>query len=405
MASISIKNIGPIRDSGSVNLTAVNLIIGRQSSGKSTLMKILCYCTWVEKKVMVDGEEFVSKYTHYGRFMKELKQFHHLDASFFSDDSEIQYWGESVHIFVKGEKGNARIVRQPGFETKRHNLKISFIPSERNMVSAIQNIGKAYKSTDYDSLYNYLWEFDEAKSMFDVENAIEMPFDKNVVYYYDVKADKGLILLKKQKKKFETLFASSGIQSVLPIMVIVNYLASLVGTNKKISPRDITNAIAKALLDKSKTIENLSDVDLNKVAQLIYYANVQVFVEEIEQNLFPQAQFDVVSSVVKAIKEAKILSPDSRIVMTTHSPYVLTTLNFLMRVAQAYKQDSQRASGVCAPEYVLPASEYSAFWINSAGKVEDIVDHEYGFIKGDKLDEISEYLNEKTEILNDIIYG
>ena len=405
MATIQIRNIGPIKDTGTISTKAVNLIIGKQSSGKSTVMKILCFCTWIEKKVMVNGEELMRKYTHYGRFIKELKQFHHLDNSFFSDESEIQYTGECIHIAVKGGKANARIKKLSGFEAHRHNLKISFVPSERNMSSAIQNISKAYRSTDYDSLYNYLWEFDEAKSIFDKAHAIEMPFDSNVAYYYDQKTDRGLILLKRQGKVFETLYASSGIQSVLPIMVIVNYLTSIVGTNMRLSQRDITNAIAKAILDKEKTIENLSDVDLKKVARLLSYKDIQVFVEEIEQNLFPQAQFDVVKSVVKAIKSSKDLGPGSMIFMTSHSPYVLTTLNFLMRVAQASSKDSKRTSAICPPEYVLPATDYSAYWINGNGVVEDIVDHEYGFIKGDKLDEISEYLNEQTEVLNEILYG
>ena len=75
MSSICVKNIGPVKDTGVINLTPVMLLIGKQSTGKSTLMKILCFCTWIEKKVMTEGEELLTKYTHYGRFVKELKIF------------------------------------------------------------------------------------------------------------------------------------------------------------------------------------------------------------------------------------------------------------------------------------------------------------------------------------------
>ena len=50
MATIRLKNFGPIKDTGLIELSQILLIIGRQSSGKSTFMKVLCYCRWLEKK-------------------------------------------------------------------------------------------------------------------------------------------------------------------------------------------------------------------------------------------------------------------------------------------------------------------------------------------------------------------
>ena len=44
MPDIRIKNIGPIVDTGVIELTAIMLIVGKQSSGKSTFMQILCFC-------------------------------------------------------------------------------------------------------------------------------------------------------------------------------------------------------------------------------------------------------------------------------------------------------------------------------------------------------------------------
>ncbi|MDR0892693.1 MAG: ATP-binding protein [Mediterranea sp.] len=52
MASIEIKHVGPLVDTGRIELKTVNLFIGKQSTGKSTLMKILCHCRWVEKTLM-----------------------------------------------------------------------------------------------------------------------------------------------------------------------------------------------------------------------------------------------------------------------------------------------------------------------------------------------------------------
>ena len=406
MPSIRIKNVGPITDTGVINLTPVMLLIGKQSTGKSTFMKILSYCSWLEKRIMVDGEELVQKYTHYGRFVRELKSFHRMSDSFLSHNSEIHFDGECVGINLSGNKGNAKITRKSNYEKQRHNTKISFIPSERNMVSAIQNINKAYKTSDYDALYNYIWEFDEAKGAYRKENPLEMPFDCGIAFFHDERSDKDMVLLKQLGNSIETFYASSGIQSALPIIVMVDYLKSVVGLARKLSPKDITNAIAKAVLDKSKGLEDFSGVDLGRISQLLQYRNVQLFIEELEQNLFPESQFALVRSLVKSIQEASVRTGmDSRVVMTTHSPYVLTSLNYLMKAAAALAKNPEETVKIVSADEILPSNAYSAYWLTQNGYLEDIVDHEYGFIMGDRLDEISEVMAVETEKMNDIIYG
>ena len=50
MRRLIIRDIGPIKDVD-INLKRFNFIIGPQSSGKSTIAKILSTCSWVEKEV------------------------------------------------------------------------------------------------------------------------------------------------------------------------------------------------------------------------------------------------------------------------------------------------------------------------------------------------------------------
>jgi predicted ATPase len=402
MPSIHIKSIGPISDSGLLEFTPVVLLIGKQSTGKSTLMKILCFCSWIEKKIMVEGEELLSKYTHYNRFVKDLKAFHRLDNIFFSDKSEIHYEGDCIKIDFKGVKANAKIVRKPNFQNDRHNTKISFIPSERNIVSAIKNVSKAYKTSDYDVIYNYLWEFDEAKTGLLTDKLIEMPFDNNITYYYDTKKERDLLYLKDLDKSIDTMYASSGVQSAMPIMVITKYITSIVGTGRPLSQKDITNAIAKVVLNSDLQDDKITEVYLSKVRQLLFYKNCKLFIEELEQNLFPQSQYDMVKAIVKGIKA---VGNNSSVVMTTHSPYVLTSLNLLMKAAKAFKVDAEKTKGVVDEDLIMPFENYSAFLVTDDGRVEDIIDKEYGFIIGDNLDKLSDILSDETEKLNDIIYG
>ena len=50
MRHLVIKNFGPIKHV-SIDLKRYNFIIGPQSSGKSTIAKVLSTCTWIEKEI------------------------------------------------------------------------------------------------------------------------------------------------------------------------------------------------------------------------------------------------------------------------------------------------------------------------------------------------------------------
>ena len=50
MRRLVIEELGPLKEA-TVSLGRFNIIIGRQSSGKSTVLKTACYCAWVEKYI------------------------------------------------------------------------------------------------------------------------------------------------------------------------------------------------------------------------------------------------------------------------------------------------------------------------------------------------------------------
>ena len=187
METIHVRNIGPILDTGKIPITPVLLFIGKQSSGKSTLMKILSYCRWLEKKLMVLGNNLLYQYTHYQRFYKELKKFHRMDDKFFSEQSFIAYESDMIRITLKGVKSNVKVERKAAFSQNRYNSKLSFIPSERNLVSAIKNIDRAYRSSELDSLFNFIFEWGEARENYTSSNPLELKVADNMQYFYNQK--------------------------------------------------------------------------------------------------------------------------------------------------------------------------------------------------------------------------
>lgn len=405
MPSIQLKNIAPLKDTGVVELNSVMLLIGKQSSGKSTFMKVLCFCRWIEKRIMVDGEELLSKYTHYNRFRKELLKFHRLSETAFSDASKIFYDGECVTIELTGRKSNAKIIRKKNFAQDRYNAKLSFIPSERNLLSAISNIDKNYKATDPDILFNYILEWGEVRDSYTSATPLKLAFDENVSYYYDDNVG-DVLKLQHEQKTIKTFYASSGLQSALPIMVMMDYISNIVGTNGKRSPKDYITAISRYLSADEEGRIDITNEKLDSIRKLLTYKTAQLYIEEPEQNLFPKSQTMLVKNVVRKIKEASLKSDmPSMVMMTTHSPYVLTTLNLLLAASKAYGIDPDRTLKVMEGECILQTDRYSAYRINDEGGLDNLIDLETGLIMGEYLDGISEEVDDAMFQLNEIIYA
>lgn len=402
MQTIEIRNIGPLVETGIIPVSQVMLLIGEQSTGKSTFMKILCFCCWLEKQVMIGGDSIVSKYTHYYRFWNELKKFHHFNDEFLSDSSYIKYDGSAIQIEMRGKKRNAKIVRKPKFAEIRHNLKISFLPSERNLLSSIQNIENLYRSKDVDMLFNYILEWGEARLQFGVANPLDLVFVDKMKYHYDAK-NGDVLTLADGHSKIKPYYASSGVQSALPIQVLATYLAGEVGTSAKISPVDYLKQLD--LTDSKIDIKVMTSV-LKNIQNRSSYKSFHMFIEELEQNLFPKVQFELVKMLVGLLKkmEQKSTGYTSMVFLTTHSPYVLTALNVMMLASAAYEMSPDKVNDLGLEDYVLPKGAYSAYCIKD-GRFENIVDEEFGFIKGDFLDSVSELVDNYTFELNSIIYG
>ena len=404
--SIRIKNIGPLTDTGIITLSRFNIIVGKQSTGKSTFMKILSYCEWLEKKLMTDSNgDVLYNYTHYYKFQKELNQFHRLNDSYFSENSLIEYNSDSVKIIFQGNKENAQIIRKPNFEALRHNTKLSFIPSERNLVTAIRNVDRAYRATENDLIFNHIFEWSKAKESTSAENPIDLSVVGDMEYYYDASKETDQIVLKKDKREIAPFYASSGVQSVLPIMVMVNYLTS----------KNLFDSLDMTQFDVSSLIKKLTEGASNDVAstqKLLEqftakqkYKNTKLFLEEPEQNLFPESQQALVNFMVERINAASYYThEESTLTLTTHSPYIITAFNVLMRAADAMEADAEKTSCLISPQCIIPHKMVKAYYVNEDGEMKDIIDSEINMISGLELDNASTIVEDRLSALNDIIY-
>lgn len=351
---------------------------------------------------MVSTDEIISQYTHNLRFLKTLKQFHRFSDTFFSEKSYIRYESEILSIFMDDATKNVKIVRKPDFEVLKYNTKLSFIPSERNLVSAFKNIDKSYRATENDILFNYIFEWGEAKENFNEEHPKRLSFSSNMEYVNREGND--YIHLLDKEEFIASYYASSGVQSAMPIDVMVDYLTGLVGKTASVSKHDLTNALLRYLGKEkgvnTETIENLT----NKMV----YQSVQLFIEEPEQNLYPDSQRELILNMIAGLKRAMMRGKqDSMLVMTTHSPYLLSILNVLIAEAYAWQQcpDSVKLQAILHKECLLPLHDYSAYYIQEDGSFASAIDTDITMISGMELDNVSDWVDGQIARINEILYG
>lgn len=387
MASLHIKNFGPILDSTKIELTPLMVLIGRQSSGKSTFMKVLCFCRWVEKKIMVSTNDIVSQYTHYNRFIKDLKSFHRLNDEYFRADTELKYDGDVISIEYTGINGNAKIVRKKSFAEKRYNSKLCYIPAERNLVSAIQNVDKTYKATGRDVLFNFIYEWDEAKEPYTNEHPFKLAATGGFSYVNKFGAD---VLVREDGSETPAFYASSGMQSVMPMDVMANYITDCVGKNASLSMRERNE---------------ISETDNDDYAdRRLFYQSAQLFIEEPEQNLYPESQKLVVMSIVRSLKKALENGLEQSLALvTTHSPYIMSVVNVLMLAAIVTEKGLKQE--VVDGDSVLPSSSISGYFIDEKGIFQNILDAEVPMLSGNDLDGVSDWVDDSISKLNEVLFA
>lgn len=410
MATIQIKNLGPLKDTGLINLTDVLLVIGRQSSGKSTFMKVLCFCRWIEKKIMTSFDNTIQAYTHNKRFTRELKQFHRIDEMYFKEDTEIIYDGDVVTISLTGVDQNAKINRKLEAWEDRYNSKLSYIPAERNLVSAVQNINDTYKAKERDSIFNFIQEWYEAKDTYGSDNKLTLSLTDDFKYYSDNGLD---YVVLPNGKPITSFYASSGVQSVMPIDVMTDYIMGVVGKVVKFSMSDLMNRLMESLdTDVRNEIvhgaHEVTEEELAPIREKMKYQSAQLFIEEPEQNLYPDAQRKLVQNLIRHLKAVKSIGKHrSMVVLTTHSPYVLSILNVLIADAAAVekKPGDERLKDVVDESTLLPTDAFSAYFINKDGVFEDIKDMEIPMLSGINLDSVSDWVDEHVGRINEILYA
>ena len=336
---ISIRHLGPIH-SADISLKNVNVIIGKQSSGKSCLLKTACYCTWVEKRIEI--EQNTERFDCGDSFIQQLIQFHKMD-DFVSKDTEIAYESDYMRFsYVHKHRSFSFEWKSSRWEYQRP--KVSYIPSERNLVAAIPNWFQV--KFEGNNIQDFMADWEDArKLMAKGYNVLNL----GVSYYYNP-SDKSDYVRINNTKIMKFTNSSSGLQSLIPLLVLLNYITSddyrqaNDGRYEKRKEREqVINALTNYYSEHQNELRSLVGAD--KQERMIWddgFGNTQyhqgafdlfssisqhfitthhcdLFLEEPEQNLFPPTQ-GVLIQFLMALTEGH---NNNRLFIATHSPYIL----------------------------------------------------------------------------------
>lgn len=415
MRQLKITDVGPITKTATIAFKRFCVLIGAQSNGKSTIAKILSTCMWLEKEACTNLSEHVV--TEGSAFKALVEDFHRMHNYIHPERSIIDY--ESPYIHIIYDKGNFSMTFKDNLAYNR--IKISYMPSDRNVITMKDIEKRDLEPTNFRS---FLFDWLDTNRNFD--SGHKMPIlNLGMQYYHDDTAkDRKDMLTHENGVTYDIPLydASSGMQSLVPMIVLMHYLTSdyLKSYGKEISYEQqqkqtklawgVTGLITKKYyadevaksdyksvyteLIKKKAEENdetaMAQLEEMKAlySRLVLPNGISFVLEEPEQNLFPKTQVDLFNDIVSLCNGEH----SSSVFMTTHSPYVLAAANILLFANKLLVAGVEKNAidEVISTGSSIPLDEFSAYSV-SDGTCRSIIDEKTGLISENELDSASDY--------------
>lgn len=351
MAKLKVQNVGPIRtglesDNGFVDFKGVTVFIGNQGSGKSTIAKLFSTLSWIEKALV--RRDFTEEYvTKYNRFQKKYLAYQNIH-NYLSDDSYVEYIGEAYTLKYSKSQFTVRKLKEGVYNFP----KIMYVPAERNLVSSIDRLDKIKNLPS--PLYTFYDEYADAKNEF--SEGIELPVLNSKIVF----SKQGKSLLAGEKYEIDLVEASSGFHSLVPLVVVTQYLSKVLKNELSKSRKEFSreeeiklrNTITK-LLNRKDISDEVIRVALEQLSSRHTYNSFINIVEEPEQNLFPSSQRLVLNYLLKHQNEDK----NNRLVITTHSPYIINYLTLAIKAKSILSNSNTLEQKLKLEEIVPTKSE------------------------------------------------
>jgi predicted ATPase len=388
MEKLIVKNFGPIKEA-EIDLTKYVVFIGDTSTGKSVLAKLIAIfrdsfiilsiqkemnSIDIIKELKKYNINFITKKTEISYFQSEfitkklikvlelndnkIKLTNNEFKSKMLDTIEL-FQNKSLDklIFPDYINFNKNKFIETFYNDLLRNVNSTYFPAERILYSLTSNsisglmannvaLPECYK--DFAAKYEVARsEINFAKyNLFDIEYNYENGLDEITIYG-------NKILLKE---------ASSGIQSIIPLLIVIE-----------------------------KEIKNIGISSKNFI------------IEEPEINLYPSKQKNITEYII-----AKTASIDVNLVITTHSPYILSTLDTLILSKNTFNEHPElkkEISEIISENKWIDYNDISVYEVKNDGTLHSIKNEEFKSIDSNAIDSVSDIISEEYDKLIALRYA
>ena len=400
---LKILNFGPIVTTGSkmLEFKRCTVFIGDQGTGKSTIAKVYSSLVWFEKAIVA------KKTQNNQRNIEDIKKLfsqQNIPYDYFNKNTIIEYESNvlSMHITINSVK----IIEKEFLNKEYKSPQIQYIPSERNLLSISDSLNKISGLPEIINQFSN--DFSDAK------NTINTILFQKYAFKYDSKSGVDYVIANNDELSKVTLKqASSGIQSVYPLLFVSKFLSGMVRKSFFERLKETDNNRRQRIFDSIKYDNSYSiikdfissgiDKEIKKINELKFESEYGCIVdsclieiiEEPEQNLYPISQIELLKNIVTDTN-----GQFDRLILTTHSPYILSQINNYIYASQKYK-NFKRVVKELGKDVFIDFNSISAYKIKN-GKIKSIIDKNFEGIDVLEIDECSRNIASIFDKLVDI---
>ena len=392
LKKLYIKNFGPIKngctdsEDGFFDISKLTVFIGEQGTGKSTVAKLISLFSWLEKQYQ--NKVFAASKLAGSIFANNYLKYHRID-SYLKPDSQIKYIHDGFSIIYENnylfiQNNNINYVRP----------KVLYVPAERSFCTAIIN---PYKISGIPgSVIDFLSDYYDAEKELQ-NNKIQLPIN-GYKFRFSEKTNTAYISDENKKYEIKIEDSSSGLQSLVPMYITINHCLNQINypIDKRQNELNVFQTVEfKKIIEDSTINKEKREEELKK----IFNSCLTCIIEEPEQNLFPVSQYAVVMSLLSGFSNIT----DNTLIITTHSPYVLETINNCMYANQIAAKGID-VSNILPSEYHISFDNVAAYKIVD-GKIISIKEDDIKQINPQEIDKCSETISDIYTKLADAEYG
>jgi predicted ATPase len=439
-AKLIVKNFGPLKDI-EIEVREMVAFIGAQASGKSTLAKLLS---------ILEDEDFRSN--HNLSFESELEKYN--ISSYLNQNTYINYEILNTKISNfnfehKNSSSTKNSIQQLLSISKKGNLSLDNIAEVKEtlkeLIASYINIhGLIHREEFYEIFTNEIqkvkFEIQFAEKRIRKIDVNEIDIDSLIeIFEKDKTLENYFILLNKIVNCFPTIFLFDSIYIPAErnfLHLIAENALGLINNNVQI-PKHLLeigqeyekatqtikelplNIIDKKIkykregktsyiyhneTEKVNLLESASGLQsVVPILLLIEYSkslndkyNFNFVVEEPELNLYPKAQHELIKYLVK-----NCLFDRKNLILTTHSPFVLASINNLLLAFDKGKTKPKEVNKIIKKESWLDPKNFIAYELKN-GKAKKIMNDKLGQINENMIDTVSDSFSDEFDKLLDL---